>query len=129
MTLTIQVGAGEFLDKYSILEIKSGKITDPEKLNNVLKEKNILTDDFNNMVHSNAVVAKLYSELLNINNLLWEVEDKLRILEKDKDFSDTFINLARLVYNYNDLRADIKKRINITAGSEIIEEKFYIKYQ
>jgi len=67
----------------------------------------------------------LYDSLYDVNSRLWEVEDLLRVLEKKNDFTDEFINLARSVYNLNDKRAEIKKRINILYGSEFLEEKSY----
>jgi hypothetical protein len=68
---------------------------------------------------------ELETELKQVNEALWVVEDKLRIAEKLQDFGDNFIALARSVYVLNDQRAEIKRRINITAGSELAEEKSY----
>ena len=129
MTITVEIGVGEFLDKFSILDIKSEMIKDPEKLNNVLRERNILWDGFKSIISKNPKLVNLYNELLLVNKKLWEVEDILRKQEREKKFDEHFIKYARLVYTYNDLRADIKKSINLLVGSTIVEEKSYEKYQ
>jgi hypothetical protein len=128
MTISVEVGIGEFLDKFSILDIKSEMIKDPEKLNNVLKERNILWDNFKSIISKNPKLVNLYNELLLVNKKLWEVEDILRKHEREKKFDEDFIKYARLVYTYNDLRAETKKSINLSVGSKIIEEKSYEKY-
>lgn len=128
MTISVEIGVGEFLDKFSILDIKSEMIKDPEKLNNVLKERNSLWDTFKSIVSKHAKLVTLYNELLVVNKRLWEVEDVLREHEREKKFDVDFIEFARLVYKYNDLRADLKKSINLLVGSTIIEEKSYEKY-
>lgn len=129
MTVTIEIGVGEFLDKFSILDIKTEMIKNPEKLNNVLKERNSLWDTFKSIISKHAKLVVLYNELLHVNKKLWKIEDVLRKYEKEKDFSEDFIHHARLVYITNDLRADIKKSINLLVGSTIVEEKSYEKYQ
>lgn len=128
MTISVEVGIGEFLDKFSILDIKSEMIKDPEKLNNVLRERNILWDNFKSIISKNPKLVNLYNELLLVNKKLWEVEDILRKHEREKKFDEHFIKYARLVYTYNDLRAETKKSINLSVGSKIIEEKSYEKY-
>lgn len=128
MTITVEIGVGEFLDKFSILDIKSEMIKDPEKLNNVLRERNILWDNFKSIISKNPKLVNLYNELLLVNKKLWEVEDILRKHEREKKFNEDFIKYARLVYTYNDLRAETKKSINLSVGSKIIEEKSYEKY-
>lgn len=129
MTILVEVGVGEFLDKFSILDIKSEKIKDPKKLNNVLKERNLLWDSFKSILSKDAKLVTLYNELLVVNKRLWEVEDILREHEREKKFDGEFVEFARLVYKYNDLRADLKKSINLLVGSTIVEEKSYEKYQ
>ena len=128
MTISVEIGVGEFLDKFSILDIKSEMIKDPEKLNNVLRERNILWDNFKSIISKNPKLVNLYNELLLVNKKLWEVEDILRKHEREKKFNEDFIKYARLVYTYNDLRAETKKSINLSVGSKIIEEKSYEKY-
>jgi hypothetical protein len=128
MTLSVQIGIGEFLDKFSILDIKSELIKDPQKLNNVLRERNALWENFSSILRKDAKIVNLYNDLLDINKKLWSVEDILRKHEKEKNFNNDFIQNARLVYHYNDIRADIKKKINLLLGSQMIEEKSYEKY-
>jgi hypothetical protein len=72
---------------------------------------------------------RLFTDLLDVNEKLWRIEDDLRVLEKDKEFGDTFVNLARAVYFTNDERAEIKKKINLKTGSKLVEEKDYVEYK
>ena len=130
MNIEIPISYGELLDKLSILEIKKEKITDEDKLENVLYEFNILKK-LSNEIEKNYknVFEDLYKRLIEINRKLWEIEDEIRILEANKDFNEKFIQLARSVYIVNDERFEQKKLINKTFGSEIMEEKQYIKYK
>jgi hypothetical protein len=114
------VSIGELLDKISILEIKSKRIKDPTKLENVLKELAELLNCAKK--HRN---PKLEAKLKKVNQQLWDVEDALRKHEELHDFSDDFISLARSVYQLNDLRAELKRQVNFAAGSILIEEKSY----
>jgi hypothetical protein len=118
--IEVPVSVGEVLDKISILEIKSERITDPEKLANVLRELDHLT-----LAAQDYRVPVLEEELKDINHQLWNVEDELRLMEKRQDFGPEFVKLARSVYVFNDQRATIKRRINLAVGSELIEEKSY----
>jgi len=118
--LKVPVSVGEVLDKISILEIKSERITDSVKLTNVTKELECLK-----LATQNYRVPELEEELKNVNQQLWDVEDSLRLLEEQKDFGSNFINLARSVYALNDQRASIKKQINLATNSALIEEKSY----
>jgi len=118
--IEVPVSVGEVLDKISILEIKSERIADPEKLANVLKELNHLT-----LAAQDYRVPELEVELKHINQRLWDVEDELRLMEKRQDFGPEFVKLARSVYVLNDQRATIKRRINLEVGSKLIEEKSY----
>jgi hypothetical protein len=122
--MKIEVSNGEILDKLSILEIKNNKIKDENKLKNIKKEyyylKNISTElDYD---------PKLYDALLDINNKLWDIEDNIRVKEKQATFDKEFIELARSVYVTNDKRCEIKKQINICSKSNFVEEKSYKKY-
>ena len=72
---------------------------------------------------------RLFTDLLDVNEKLWRIEDDLRVLEKDKEFGNTFVNLARAVYFTNDERAEIKKKINLKTGSKLVEEKDYVEYK
>ena len=122
--MQIEVSIGEIVDKYTILMIKSSKIQDPAKLQNVNKELEYLIDVLKKEDPLMTDYA-LTKALLEINKELWKVEDELRDLERAKDFGKEFVTLARNVYKLNDKRANIKKEINITHGSNFIEEKSY----
>tara|TARA_Y100000768_G_C23817168_1_gene604704 strand:- start:43 stop:435 length:393 start_codon:yes stop_codon:yes gene_type:complete len=130
MNIEIPISYGELLDKLSILEIKKEKITDKSKLENIEHEFNILKK-LSDAIKQNfkEEYDNLYTLLIEINRKLWEIEDEIRILEANKDFNDEFIQLARSVYIVNDERFEQKKLINKTFGSEIMEEKQYIKYK
>ena len=119
----IPVSVGELIDKITILEIKQEKIHDTNKLANVSKELLLLKSIFHNVTQEE--IKPLIVELKNINLLLWDIEDKKRLKEKEKSFDREFIELARAVYIYNDKRAEIKRQINFITNSNIIEEKSY----
>ena len=125
--MQIEVSIGEIVDKYTILMIKSSKIQDPAKLQNVNKELEYLIDVLKKEDPLMTDYA-LTKALLEINKELWKVEDELRDLERAKDFGKEFVTLARNVYKLNDKRANIKKEINITHGSNFVEEKSYQPY-
>jgi len=117
----IPISVGEFIDKISILEIKLDKINNFEKLNNISKELEALI-----FLDNEKIVGTLdYQELKEVNLKLWEVEDLIRIKEARQDFGEEFIQLARSVYQLNDVRANLKRKINIKYSSELIEEKSY----
>ena len=123
-----EISAGELLDKISILEIKLKKIEDKKSHEEINKEYRILKEAQSLNVEITEKVKNLYNELKKINQNLWEIEDKLRICEKNKDFSESFIELARGVYFNNDRRAKIKSEINKILGSNIKEIKQYVNY-
>ncbi|WCE04548.1 DUF6165 family protein [Pseudoxanthomonas sp. JBR18] len=122
------VSYGELLDKISILQIKSERMRDPDKLANVRKELSALEKTW--MAHPAAVqdVAKLRADLKAVNERLWVIEDDIRVKEKAQAFDEEFIRLARSVYFENDTRARIKKDINVALGSAYVEEKSYEDY-
>jgi len=124
MEILAPISLGELYDKISILEIKMSIIKDEEKFQNVKKEYLLLV----NISAKYLIDSNLYTELKDKNNDLWIVEDKLRIKEKNQEFDDEFIQLARSVYHLNDKRSEIKKQINLKFGSDIVEEKSYEKY-
>ena len=126
--ILVEVSVGELLDKISILEIKKGKIKDPEKLNFINEEHSILKDQLNNNVKSDKKLTELFELLKQINAKLWVIEDDKRQCEKEKDFTDTFIKLSRDVHFLNDDRAKIKLEINNHTGSKIKEIKEYTSY-
>mgnify|MGYP001265784259 FL=1 len=127
--MKIEVSNGELLDKISILELKTQNIKDTKKLVNVYKEfneLNPLAEELFNTYDSD--LQNHYTELASINAQLWEIEDDIRECEKNKDFGDKFIKLARAVYITNDRRCDVKKIINILTQSGFVEEKSYEEY-
>jgi hypothetical protein len=125
--VTIPVSIGELIDKLSILRVKQIKILDCEKLSFINKEFELLYSISYNYL-KNKKISNLYDKLININSELWDIEDKLRVLEISKDFSDYFIYQARQVYYINDKRFLLKDKINKLTSSEIKEVKSYVKY-
>jgi hypothetical protein len=125
--MKVEISNGELLDKFSILEIKMGNITDPAKLTNIKNEYRELTSDCTDLLR-NSTISSLYSELKSINQKLWVVEDDIRDCERSKDFGPQFVSLAREVYFTNDERARVKKEINLASGSPLVEEKSYQAY-
>ena len=119
------ISIGELIDKITILEIKKNKLQN-SKLENVLKELSFLRKLMER--HQIEITDDLFIQLKEINLTLWNIEDQIRIKEKNKEFDNTFIELARSVYFKNDKRAEIKKSINRLSNSEITEEKFYTEY-
>jgi hypothetical protein len=117
---SIQVSPGELLDKLSILKIKLEKINDTTAQVFLKKEYELLS---NNEVFKINNISTLYNDLLEINKQLWDLENKVRRLEKDQIFDSEFLNAARSIYKFNDKRALVKKEINILMNSEIREVK------
>ena len=126
--IIVEVSIGELLDKISILEIKQGKIKDPEKLKFINNEHSILKDQLDKNVKSDDKLNDLYQSLKEINSKLWVIEDDKRQCEKEKDFGEKFIKLSRDVHFFNDNRAKIKLEINNYTGSIIKEIKEYTSY-
>ena len=124
----IQTSAGELIDKITILEIKKEKISDTKSLEIVNKEYSSLVNSLKDNLKIEDSIKKLWTELKKINLKLWEVEDSIRLAEKNKKFDEGFVELARSVYKYNDTRAKIKSDINQLSGSDIKEIKQYTKY-
>lgn len=129
--MKIEVSNGEIIDKHTILSIKLEKIKNEDKLKNIQKEYDTLTPHVNEIksLISEEEFEGLYNDLVIVNKKLWNTEDELRILEKEKNFDSRFIYLARSVYHDNDNRAEIKKQINIRTNSDLIEEKDYVTYK
>lgn len=133
--MKIEVSNGEILDKYSILEIKMEKIADEKKRSNIIEEYKHLTpcvEDIYKEANLKGSLNKLesfYTDLLNINKTLWNIEDQIRECERDESFGSDFIELARSVYYTNDDRASVKKDINILTSSLLVEEKSYEDYK
>jgi hypothetical protein len=122
------ISAGELLDKISILEIKLEKVTDKISLHEVKKEYDMLKKTQNFSIEFNDEFKSLFNILKEVNLILWNTEDKIRICEKNKDFGKSFVELARQVYINNDKRSQIKSQINKKSGSNIREVKQYIDY-
>lgn len=123
--MKIEISNGELLDKLSILEIKMEKISDSGKLVNIKAEFLLLKPLGDNLI---PIVETQYKSLVDINRLLWEIEDTIRDLERNQDFGNDFVQTARKVYHYNDQRAQIKKEINLLTNSGLVEEKSYSGY-
>ena len=123
-----EISTGELLDKISILEIKLEKIKDKENHEEINKEYKILKKAQNSNIEITEKIKYLFNEIKNVNRNLWDIEDKLRICEKNKDFGENFIELARSVYLNNDKRSKIKSEINKILGSNIREIKQYVNY-
>ena len=115
--MLVEISKGELIDKITILEIKDEKITDPEKLKNVRHELET--------IRKLEFPTPVKEKLIEVNRKLWDVEDDLRVLEKEGKFDDEFIEKARSVYKLNDERSRLKKTINIEQGSNFVEEKSY----
>lgn len=128
MNINTIISVGEFFDKITILEIKKKKIIDIEKLKNINYELEELRKIEEKCNLEKFALDELIENLYNVNIELWTIEDEIRILEKSKSFDSEFINLARSVYIKNDLRAKLKKEINIKSKSNLIEEKSYEEY-
>jgi hypothetical protein len=128
MALKVDVSAGEFLDKMTILEIKSERIKDEEKLRNVHKELDLLRKTWVESPLSRSDVSTQVEDLKRVNESLWDIEDLVRLKEAAHTFDDEFIQLARSVYQANDKRAAIKRELNRLLGSELMEEKSYPDY-
>ena len=123
-----EISVGELLDKISILEIKQKNLKDNEKIKIVNKELESLNMTLKKDVTMTEEIQSLYQDLKKINSMLWDIEDGKRDCERNKDFGDKFIELARNVYIENDNRAKIKNKINQLSGSNISEVKSYDKY-
>ena len=120
-----EISAGELFDKITILEIKKSKISNKEKLNDIEKELLSLNETVKKYIPNQSSISKYIDDLKNINLKLWDIEDGKRAAEKNKDFGEKFIELARNVYKFNDQRAKIKLAINTSLGSNIKEVKSY----
>jgi uncharacterized protein YukE len=123
--IQVPVSFGELLDKISILQIKSERISDAAKLANVQREMQALEHTWQAHPASARDLAGLLAELKAVNERLWDIEDAVRLKERDQAFDAGFVALARSVYQNNDERARIKKAINLALGSGYVEEKSY----
>jgi len=126
--ILIPISPGELLDKITILEIKSERIESVEKKSNVNTELGMLNKVWTDATSEDASLKSMRKELKSINESLWVIEDDIREEERNRQFGERFIELARSVYVTNDQRADVKKRINLHLNSDIVEEKSYKDY-
>jgi hypothetical protein len=126
--LMAEISPGELIDKVTILEIKSVRITDPAKCRNVAYELQVLTQLLISAVRQDATLTALKTALRTVNETIWQLEDDIRDHERRQDFGESFVKLARSVYRTNDRRAEIKREINTLLDSAVVEEKSYAAY-
>ena len=127
-SISVEVSPGELIDKITILEIKLERIEGKDKLKNVKLEWKTLTRARDEAIEATPELEKLMAGLKGFNERLWEIEDDIRDCERNKDFGDRFVELARGVYVNNDQRSRLKREINELLGSRLIEEKSYAAY-
>jgi Family of unknown function (DUF6165) len=127
--IKVPISPGELLDKITILKIKSQRMSDGAKLKNVRAELSELDATFAASAYARVDIAADVEALFKVNERLWVIEDDIRDKERAQSFDADFIRLARAVYHENDERAAIKRRINVTLGSTIVEEKSYASYK
>ena len=127
--ILVPISPGELLDKITILRIKSARMTDATKLQNVRLELALLEQTWRDSGAAIPEVAADEAALQRVNESLWDIEDEIRDKELAQEFDAKFIELARAVYVTNDERAAVKKRINVALGSRIVEEKSYKPYR
>jgi hypothetical protein len=126
--LQAAIAPGELLDKITILEIKSERMADAEKLRRVRHELAVLRVTWDRVAQSTEELATVARDLRQVNEALWDVEDELRVCEREQQLGERFIERARSVSRHNDRRAALKRRINELLGSSLIEEKSYAPY-
>lgn len=129
MELKVEISVGELLDKITILEIKSERVTDEVKLVNIRTELDTLRRTWDASPAAKVNLDDLPARLKAVNEALWDIEDGIRQLEAAGDFGPDFIALARSVYHRNDERAALKREINARTGSRLVEEKSYADYR
>ena len=126
--ILVEVAPGELIDKITILQIKSERITDADKLKNVRVELEVLEAARDGAMAATLELGSLTAQLKQVNEALWEIEDGIRDCEREQDFGPKFVELARSVYHSNDRRAALKRQVNELLGSKLIEEKSYAAY-
>jgi hypothetical protein len=127
--ISVPISPGELIDKLTILEIKSERMSDAKKLANVKLELKLLSETWIASDYAKIDIQTEWLELKRINGELWDIEDDIRDEERNQRFGEQFIKLARAVYFINDDRAAIKRQINDKLGSKIVEEKSYASYK
>jgi hypothetical protein len=127
--ISVPVSFGELIDKITILQIKAERIRDEAKLANVRAELDMLDATWNRHPSAGVDVAGARARLKAVNEVLWDIEDRIRLKEQAQAFDAEFIELARAVYFHNDERAAVKREINLKLGSTLVEEKSYQDYR
>jgi hypothetical protein len=125
MSIETPLPVGDFIDRLTILDIKSERVDDPVKLRNIERERAALRQIWCDSVYLGASIEGEQRELMLVNAELWEVEERIRMKEQRGEFDREFIALARSIYRLNDRRARVKRAINLKVGSDLIEEKSY----
>lgn len=128
LNVSIEISPGELIDKITILRIKSERITDSAKLENVRYELGLLSTAREHSLSESTALTHLETGLKSVNEALWQIEDDIRDCERAKNFGPRFIELARAVYITNDRRAALKREIGVLFGTAIVEEKSYSAY-
>ena len=128
-SILVEIAPGELIDKITILQIKSERIEDAQKLHNVRIELQVLQEARDKAIATSPEMDQLSAKLKAVNEALWDIEDDIRDCERQRDFGEKFIELARSVYRQNDQRAAVKREINELLGSKLIEEKSYASYE
>lgn len=126
--ILVEVAPGELIDKITILEIKAERIENLDQRRNISLELEVLEAARNQAVVPSGELDALTAELKQVNQVIWDVEDKIRDCERKKDFGPRFVEFARSVYRNNDHRCALKRQINELLGSKIMEEKSYADY-
>ena len=126
--ILVPTSPGELIDKLTILRIKTEEIADPAKLANINSEREALQAEADRHLAPSNELSALWQQLYEINRTLWQVEDDIRACDAAGEFGETFVKLARQVYVTNDRRAEVKKKINLLLGSDLVEEKSYEDY-
>lgn len=124
----IPISWGELIDKITILQIKSERLSSKDALINIITELNKLSKIYEAKKSEKSNINRLEAELRLVNTKLWNIEDDIRNKERQQMFDNDFIQLARSVYITNDERSRIKRKINDLFGSELVEEKGYADY-
>ena len=126
--ILVPVSVGELIDKITILEIKGDHMEEGERRANVVRELSLLEKAWDESGYAQHDIRRHREDLKSVNRVLWDIEDRIRRKEAEGNFDQAFIELARSVYMQNDRRAQIKRRINLELGSELVEEKLYAEY-
>ena len=128
LKIVIEIAPREPIDRLSILEIKLARIKDEAKLKNIRHEHELTTRKRQKLSPTGTELECLAAELKTVNEKIWQIEDDIRDHERNRSFGDSFVALARSVYQTNDKRAELKRRINELLNSTLVEEKSYTPY-